>query len=191
MQEAWVIWLFSYALGSISPSYFIGRRVLHKDLRTQGTGNLGSMNVYYNIGTTASVFCAAFDVLKGVFPLLLALYFSIPEYALYVTALSTILGHCFPFYLGFRGGKGLATTIGTLCTLWGMYLVFHNLQFNILGPITLVAIVFYLFFMVYLTKKYHHKIETLNERQQQLMELEQRLKKKRKSTDQPTPKKQE
>src|SRR3989338_1610681 len=122
MGELWIILLFAYALGSISPSYFLGRKVLHEDLRDEGTHNLGATNVLFNIGLTGAFFVAMFDIFKGIITVLLGAYFNLSESGMYSAGLFAVLGHCFPFYLGFRGGKGLSTTIGALLTLWGLYL---------------------------------------------------------------------
>lgn len=163
MQLTILIAILAYLIGSISPLYFIRNR---------------------EIEGAAFVFTSIFDVLKGAFPLVIALYFSIPHYVYYLIALCTVLGHCFPFYVGFRGGKGFAPAVGALLCLWTLQGIFQFFTTALLGMITLIVMIFYLVLMFFLTKHYTRKMmgleikqQDLNKRQQRLKELEQRLQK--------------
>lgn len=105
--------LIGYSLGCISPSAIISK-VKHKNLREEGTGNLGATNVTMVMGKGWGVFVMLFDIAKGAGAFLLAsLVFPSLSYAGLIAGLFAMLGHIFPFYLRFRGGKGLATFAGT------------------------------------------------------------------------------
>lgn len=106
--------LVGYILGSISPSYFLGKLLGRMDLREHGTRNLGTVNVGKMLGIAPAVVPAIYDTLKGV----LAIYVSekmgaSPLFA-HLSGISAIVGHVFPFYLKFRGGQGVATATGLL-----------------------------------------------------------------------------
>lgn len=101
--------LLGYLIGSISPAALVSK-LKKTDLRKEGTGNVGASNVTLVIGKTAGVLVMLFDVAKG-FGVYMLTQYLFPELRLagLIGGLSAIIGHVFPFYLGFRGGKGLAT----------------------------------------------------------------------------------
>lgn len=110
-----------YLLGSVSGAYILSRAFFHKDIRDEGSGNAGTTNAVRVMGKKLGYTTFAIDVLKGV----VAMAFLAPmldESIRLFAALFVVLGHDFPFYLGFRGGKGIATSFGswtTLQPLWG------------------------------------------------------------------------
>lgn len=111
-MEYILIILFGYLLGSSSMTYYLG--CLKKiDVRSHGTGNLGASNAAVTMGWGAAVLVAVHDIGKGLVAVLLAKFW-FPELALVgeVTGVACVLGHMYPFYLGFKGGKGLASFIG-------------------------------------------------------------------------------
>ncbi len=113
----------AYLLGSSNMAYWLSR--LRKvDIRTQGSGNLGASNATVLLGWGAGVIVAAHDIAKGLFAVLLAkLVFPELEYAGAAAGVAAVLGHIFPFYLRFRGGKGLASFLGmTLALNWKLAL---------------------------------------------------------------------
>ena len=114
--------LFAYLLGSISWSYFIVKNITGSDLRTLSSGNLGATNAGRVLGRRWAVGIYLLDLGKG------WLSASAPSFLFdelkwqgvplpLVAALLTVVGHIFPFYLGFRGGKGVATGSGVLFAL--------------------------------------------------------------------------
>ena len=114
----------SYLLGSIPFGWLIGRRVAGKDVRKEGSGNVGATNVGRLLGFKWFVVVFLLDLLKGVVAVLGA--FALQrmndnsESTLYLpeaAALSAVLGHVFPVWLQFKGGKGVATSVGVLLTL--------------------------------------------------------------------------
>ena len=105
--------LFSYLLGSIPFSYIIAKTFFKKDIRSMGSGNPGTTNVFRNFGALAGCFCLFFDMAKG----LVAVYFStfLLGQKFGLTALVfVVLGHIFSIFLKFKGGKGVATSAGAL-----------------------------------------------------------------------------
>ncbi len=107
--------LISYLLGSISPGYFFGR-LNDIDIRKFGNKNTGATNVYSLISHKAGVITAVIDILKGSLAFLISKYFLvIPEAALLISFFA-VLGHNYPFYLKFKGGRGTATSWGIVLT---------------------------------------------------------------------------
>ncbi len=106
-----------YLLGSISFAVLLVRVRTGKDIRKEGSGNAGATNVLRSYGKGLALLVAALDVAKGAAAVLLVrLVTADPRYAA-AGALAVILGHVFPLYYGFRGGKGVATTVGAFFVL--------------------------------------------------------------------------
>lgn len=105
--------LIGYGLGCINSAYFLAR-LRGFDIRERGSGNAGASNVLITLGRKKGLLCAILDLFKAVLAVWLMawLYPEINTFA--VTASACILGHIFPFYLGFRGGKGLACLGGAI-----------------------------------------------------------------------------
>ena len=115
--------LGAYALGGLPFGYLIYYAATKTDVRTVGSGNIGATNVGRLLGFRFFVFVFLLDVLKGLLPtlalpwLMTKLGLPTPPELPVVAALAAILGHNFPVYLGFRGGKGVATSLGALLAL--------------------------------------------------------------------------
>ncbi|MBQ9782999.1 MAG: glycerol-3-phosphate acyltransferase [Clostridia bacterium] len=101
--------LAAYLLGSLNPAALIAK-IKHKNLRKHGTGNLGATNVMLNFGKGFGVLVMLFDMAKAALAVAVArqLFPANPELAGLLAGSSAVIGHVFPFYLGFKGGKGLA-----------------------------------------------------------------------------------
>ena len=115
-----VIVLFAaagYLLGSIATAVLVSRALGAADPRSGGSGNPGATNVLRLAGGKAAALTLAGDILKGVVPVLAARAAELPPGAVAVVALAAFLGHLFPVFFGFRGGKGVATALGTLLGL--------------------------------------------------------------------------
>ncbi len=112
------VWMLAaYLVGSIPAAYVIPRLVAGVDIRKFGSGNLGATNVYRLLGWKFAVPVALFDVAKGAAPVLAARSL-LPQHWMPLTVgLAGILGHVFSIFLGFRGGKGVATSAGVLLGL--------------------------------------------------------------------------
>ena len=116
--------LLGYLLGCSSMAFYIGK-LKKKDIRTAGSGNLGASNATVLFGWGAGVAVALHDIGKAVIAVFLAKWlFPELEYAGAAAGVACVLGHIFPFYLGFRGGKGLASYFGmTLALNWKLALI--------------------------------------------------------------------
>ena len=115
--------VMGYLMGCVSPSYFISR-VKGVDLRSQGQQNLGTTNAFMLMGKASGIIVMVIDFMKGFLAVKLA-QLLFPGFAIagIVAGSAAILGHIFPFYLQFRGGKGLATLGGLiLSTDWKAFL---------------------------------------------------------------------
>ncbi|MHB8068614.1 MAG: glycerol-3-phosphate 1-O-acyltransferase PlsY [Desulfobaccales bacterium] len=113
--------LLAYLSGSIPFGLVVSRLLGGPDPRGLGSGNLGTANLYRLLGLKAGVLTLLGDTLKGALPVLLASFWLAPgawrESALAVVAAAAVLGHIFPLYLQFKGGKGVATTFGVVAVL--------------------------------------------------------------------------
>lgn len=105
--------VISYLLGTISGSYIIGNIFLNKDIRKYGSGNAGTTNAMRVLGKKAGVLTFLIDFLKGaIVTVLIRKFFGYNFVPLGI--LGAVIGHDFPFYMNFKGGKGVATTLGAL-----------------------------------------------------------------------------
>ena len=107
----------SYLLGSISSAIIICKIVGLPDPRTKGSKNPGATNVLRIGGKKIAAFVLFFDGLKGALPVILAHYFGLSLFELTIILLGAFLGHLFPIFYGFKGGKGVATYLGGLIGL--------------------------------------------------------------------------
>lgn len=113
----WILLVGSYALGSISASYWIVRLVTGRDVRTIGSGNAGATNVLRTAGTGPAFATLLFDLAKGLAPVFLARASGAGPAVVSGCAVAAVLGHVLPVFHGFRGGKGVATAAGALTAL--------------------------------------------------------------------------
>ena len=109
--------IVSYLIGSISSAIIISKALGLPDPRTQGSKNPGATNVLRLGGKKIAAFVLFFDGLKGVVPVFMGVYYGFGLTALTLTALCAFLGHVFPVFFRFRGGKGVATYIGGLVAI--------------------------------------------------------------------------
>lgn len=118
-----VLAVISYLLGSVPTGYLLVRLSGKRDVRNFGSGSTGATNVLRVKGWKTALPVAVFDVLKGFLPVYLAArWFGEPVFAA-LCGLLAVLGHCFPFTIGFRGGKGVATSLGAYAAIaWGSLL---------------------------------------------------------------------
>ncbi|MEM7073684.1 MAG: glycerol-3-phosphate 1-O-acyltransferase PlsY [Pseudomonadota bacterium] len=111
------VWaLAAYLIGAIPFGVLVARMLGLGDLRQIGSGNIGATNVLRTGNKAAAALTLVMDAVKGAVPVLLARVIS-GEDAAQVAALAAFLGHCYPIWLGFRGGKGVATFLGVLLAL--------------------------------------------------------------------------
>jgi acyl phosphate:glycerol-3-phosphate acyltransferase len=118
-MTAAALWLLaSYFLGAIPTSYLVSRIFAKIDLRQHGSGNLGATNLYRVLGWKYAVPVALFDIAKGAIPVLVfAPVASESELFALACGIAAILGHVFSVFVGFKGGKGVATAAGVMLAL--------------------------------------------------------------------------
>ena len=112
MTSAFLIILVSYIFGSIPFGYVFTKIFLKKDIRDIGSGNIGATNVFRTGNKLIGYLTLFFDVLKSVIPVIYIKFF-FPDY-IFVSSLSVFIGHVFPVWLNFKGGKGVASYVGIL-----------------------------------------------------------------------------
>ena len=112
--------VLSYLIGSINSSILISRFVTGKDIRESGSHNAGATNMLRTMGKKYAVITLIIDILKGVVAILiarLAISLGAMDSATYVSGVAVVLGHNFPVFFGFKGGKGVATSLGVILLL--------------------------------------------------------------------------
>jgi len=110
--------LAAYLIGAIPTGIVLTRLTGGEDLRKVGSGNIGATNVYRTAGRKLGILTLIGDCLKGVVPLLIAIQvFKFGEADLALVGLAAFIGHCYPIYLRFKGGKGVATALGVFLVL--------------------------------------------------------------------------
>jgi glycerol-3-phosphate acyltransferase PlsY len=110
--------VIAYLVGSISSSIIIARFLNLPDPRTLGSGNPGATNMLRTGSKKAAAFTLAGDLLKGLLPLIVARWLQFDIQALCLMGLAAILGHLYPVYYRFTGGKGVATNLGVLLGIY-------------------------------------------------------------------------
>jgi len=143
--------LASYLIGAIPTGVVLTRMVGGADIRKSGSGNIGATNVYRVAGRKLGIMTLVGDCLKGVLPVLVAVsMLQLSDQQVALVALTAFLGHCYPVYLGFKGGKGVATALGiflvlsplsVLCVLGIFVAVLYLWRFISLASISAAAAV--------------------------------------------------
>ena len=144
-----ILWIcLTYVIGSIPFGLVFGKTFCNIDPRTAGSGNVGATNVARLCGKPWGAATLLCDLLKGAIPVFVIMQFSSSELAYTLTALAAILGHLYSCFLGFKGGKAVATSIGVLIPLafWQLlvavaiclFLIWRS-GFVSLGSLSLVA----------------------------------------------------
>jgi len=112
--------LIAYLVGSISSAILVCRLMGLPDPRTEGSGNPGATNVLRVGGKKAAAITLIGDMLKGLVPVLAANVLNVAPLTLALTGMAAFLGHLYPVFFGFRGGKGVATMLGVLFGFHGL-----------------------------------------------------------------------
>ena len=134
-----IIGMVAYLLGSISFSIIISKKMAGFDVREKGSGNAGTTNILRTVGKKAAALTLLCDILKGVVSILIAIIVGkfakqvSPAILVELAALFVVIGHTFPIFFEFRGGKGVATSlgvillinwkIGLICLVFGIILI--------------------------------------------------------------------
>lgn len=119
-----IVAVIAYLIGSINFSIIISKKMAGFDVRKKGSGNAGSTNVLRTVGKKAALLTLISDILKGIIPVLLAIligkianHFEANvkiEFLVQIAGILTIIGHTYPVFFGFKGGKGVASSLGLL-----------------------------------------------------------------------------
>ena len=118
MLTAILLVVAAYLLGSVSSAILVCRALGLPDPRTQGSNNPGATNVLRIGGKKAAAITLVGDSLKGLLPMVAGHLLGMAPAVLAVTGLAAVLGHLYPVFFGFRGGKGVATALGVQIGLW-------------------------------------------------------------------------
>jgi glycerol-3-phosphate acyltransferase PlsY len=134
--------LIGYLIGTINPAYIISK-IRGFDIRKKGSGNAGASNALMILGKAVGVFCALFDIAKACFAIWLTrTLFESTALIFAITSVACMLGHIFPFYMKFKGGKGLACLGGTILMYdWRVFL------FMLAGELVVVLLTNYICFV--------------------------------------------
>lgn len=136
----------AYLMGSFSSAVWIGKWFYNTDVRTQGSGNAGATNTFRVLGTKAGIIVMVIDIIKAWGAVMLAHLFAcdrlsdsqLVDYQIALGA-SAVMGHVFPLFTGFKGGKGVASLVGVIIAMYSPYII---------------LIVFAWFVMVFIITKY-------------------------------------
>lgn len=139
--------IIGYLLGSIPFALVIGKVFYNTDIRQHGSGNLGGTNAGRTLGKKAGIAVMVLDVLKAALAMVIARFID-PSSMIYAGFFATI-GHCFPIFAGFKGGKAVSTAFGFLFAV--SLLVTHNVGLHFLLPLAIMVISLYLTKMVSLS----------------------------------------
>jgi glycerol-3-phosphate acyltransferase PlsY len=135
--------ILAYFVGSIPTSYLVGRFKKGVDIRTVGSRNAGTMNVIYQVGFFWGMLVLFVDIAKGALAVYISVVLGTSTIVHLLAGLVAVLGHTFPFFLKFRGGKGGATCIGVLIYLLPWAAPFYLWLFLLLLIITHYATLSY------------------------------------------------
>ena len=123
--------LGAYLIGSISSAIVVSKLMGLPDPRTSGSGNPGATNVLRLGGKKAAIFTLIGDILKAVIPVLAAKWYGFDSLSLSLITFAAFLGHLYPIYFGFKGGKGVATAFGCLVALYWPWFSFTKRIVNL------------------------------------------------------------
>ena len=120
MTESIIIAIIAYCIGSVNFSVIISKKMAGFDVREKGSGNAGTTNMLRAVGKKAAAITLVCDILKGVVAIIISIIMgnivegSNRELLLQISGIAVVIGHTFPIFFGFKGGKGVATSLGIL-----------------------------------------------------------------------------
>jgi acyl phosphate:glycerol-3-phosphate acyltransferase len=141
MPKVLALVAFAYLLGSVPSGWVVMKVYRNLDVRKLGSGNIGAANVFRAGGPGAFAATVVADGLKGFIPVMLGIGLGLgdQEVALCVIGCAAVIGHSWPIYLGFRGGKGVATSGGVLLALAPVALIMAGLSWFLVVRLTHLA----------------------------------------------------
>lgn len=131
-----LLFIAAYLLGSIPSGVWVGKLFFNKDIRQFGSGNTGTTNTFRVLGKTAGVIVLLMDILKGTLATCLPLIFHVTTINPLWFGVCAILGHTFPIFASFKGGKAVATSAGMLLGYSPVFFIYSSLIFVICLYIT-------------------------------------------------------
>jgi glycerol-3-phosphate acyltransferase PlsY len=140
--------VIGYLIGSISPSYFLGKLLKGIDIREYGTKNAGATNTRKVLGIGPAIIVALFDLSKGLLSMLIAYKLGVDLVFIYAAGFLAILGHVFPFYLKFKGGQGVGVAVGMM--LYLLVILFKYDWFPFYSLLVLAILSLTLFFVTHI-----------------------------------------
>lgn len=123
-----LLFLIAYLCGSIPTGIWIGKHFHNIDIREYGSGNMGTTNAFRILGKKSGSIVLVIDILKGFLPTLLSLYI-LPAFPALLIGIFAIIGHTFPIFAQFKGGKAVATTAGILLGVYPLLFILGVLLF--------------------------------------------------------------
>jgi glycerol-3-phosphate acyltransferase PlsY len=114
---AWLVIITGYVIGSLPTAYLAGRLLRGEDIRLLGDGNMGAGNAYHVLGARVGITVGVIDACKGALAVYIAQVSGMSAAVVLITGTAAVIGHNWPVFLGFRGGRGEATSIGVLTVL--------------------------------------------------------------------------
>lgn len=142
------IFLMGYLIGSISPSYILGKILKKIDIREHGTKNAGTVNTYKVLGLGPAIITGLFDLSKGLLAMYLAYLLGASPLIMHLVGFAAIFGHVFPFYLHFKGGQGVAIATAIL-----IYYLINFYTKSWLPWESLIFLAFCVFSFVYIARR--------------------------------------
>jgi len=115
--KSWALIVAAYLIGSVSSAVITCKLMGLEDPRLSGSKNPGATNVLRNAGKKAAIITLIGDMFKGVLPVLIAIYLAVDYNVLALVAFAAFIGHLYPVFLKFKGGKGVATALGVYLAL--------------------------------------------------------------------------
>ena len=170
--------IICYLFGSIPNGYWLVKYYYRKDIRNEGSGNVGTMNAFtVSQSKKMGIAVLILDFLKGLIPVLMMLYlFNFGYYFILISSIFIVVGHNYPVWLGFKGGRGLAAAAGifivlnfgflvTWCLVWGLFFKFKKdiLVSNVVATLSLPLFVVLIknFYLALLNHNIHHEYYNL------------------------------
>ena len=142
MKEILFVSIIGYLMGNIQAAYLLGKTLKKVDIRTLGKGNAGASNAVESLGWKFGLAVALIDILKGVLSVVLVkVLFELSldkqgAFLLYLNGYFAILGHIYPFFMNFKGGKGTATLVGIL---FGFHPLYGLIGLLVIISVTLIS----------------------------------------------------
>ena len=113
----WLTIILAYLMGSIPTAFIASNLLKGKDIRGLGDGNIGAANAFRQVGAKTGVIVGIIDAAKGAGVILIAQAIDLPQAVILTAGVAAVIGHNWSIFIGFRGGKGVSTTLGILLTL--------------------------------------------------------------------------